>query len=88
MLVYSEFATDQVRHISIPCNKRPLSSYPTTSWAWTATTSTLFSAFTPFVVIHLSHSRTKLDELLAGVERHIDNGRCGLFCSGPNTSIR
>jgi hypothetical protein len=35
---------------------------------------------TLFMVTHLSHSRTKLTELLAAVEQHVESGRCVLYC--------
>lgn len=35
----------------------------------------VFSAVTPFMVTHLGHPRTKLTELLAAVEQHVEGGR-------------
>lgn len=42
----------------------------------------VYSAVTPFIVTHLRHPRTKLTELLAAVEQHVESGRCVLFWSG------
>jgi hypothetical protein len=39
----------------------------------------VFSAVSPFMVTHLSHPRTKLTELLAAVEQHVESGRYVLF---------
>ena len=42
----------------------------------------MFSPVIPFMVTHLGHSRTRLTELLAAVEQHVESGRYFLFCSG------
>jgi len=36
----------------------------------------VFGAVVPSLVTHLSYFRTKLTDLLAAVEQHVENGRC------------